>query len=126
MRAVVLEDRVVVRVDEEVTRRAEHYRRRLIGFRNRLAVRKPDTQFVPSRGGERNRHVAKRLAAARPRGDVGANPPRDLGRHLDLAAPRRFPLPSVSFEVVRDGSEYIAGRGPDVAAAVAVVVLGVL
>ena len=58
--------------------------------------------------------------------DGRADLARRFFRHAHLAAPVLAGRPSVAFQVVGDGGEHVGRRGPDVAASVAVEILGEL
>ena len=105
--------------------RAGDQRRLEVGLGQRRAVQLTDAHPLPFGQRQGDGHLAPSPAAALAPGDVRRNDALGLGRQLHLASPAFAGDPAVSFQVVRDGREDVGGRLPDVAAAVAVEVLGV-
>src|SRR5438093_1733366 len=126
MRAIVVEQRIVVAVHEERALAAADHRRGSVAFRQRVAAWQANAERLPLRERKRNGHVARRLTRTVAPRDVVCHLPCNLARHLYLSTPGFVRRPAVARQVVRDRREDVGGRRPDVAPAVAVVILRVL
>ena len=128
MRAVVVEQRVVVAVDEEMPRRAGDERRvgqSLVGSGPPVGRRTPSSCHVAER--QRDGHVARRLARAVARVPTSlAIRWRASGDTVTSRPQRLAGGPAVALQVVGDRREDVRRRRPDVAPAVTVEVLGEL
>ena len=124
MGAVVFEQRVVVAMDEERARLAGDEARVAHVIRQLVAVECPDAELLPAGNRQDDRHVAERLAGSGAAFDVVRDAAARLRTEQDLASPALAVLPAVAAHVVGDRGEDVRGGRPDVAPAVAIVVLG--
>src|SRR5436305_4170391 len=96
MRAIVVEQRIVVAVHEERALAAADHRRGSVAFRQRVAARQANAERLPLRERKGNGHVARRLTRTAAPRDVGCHLPCNLAPHLSLSTPGLPLLPAVS------------------------------
>src|SRR5262245_15134350 len=100
MRAVVAEQRVVIRIDAEASRFGLGAPRRWLGLGHWAPVLQPNAEATPFLERAPFRHVAHGEAAVGAHGNRVRDPLADGGRELHLAAPRLVALPAPPLQVV--------------------------
>src|SRR5438445_12904061 len=126
MRAIVVEQRILVAIHEERALAAADHRRGSVALRQRVAAWQANAERLPRCERKRNGHVARRLTGTVAPRDVVCDLPCNLARHLYLSTPGLVRRPAVPRPVVCDRREDAGGRRPAVAPAVADVILTVL
>src|SRR5438128_10887609 len=96
MRAIVVEQRIVVAIHEERALAAADHRRGSVAFRQRVAAWQANAERLPPCERKRNGHVARRLTGTVAPRDVLCDLPCNLARHLYLSTPGLVRRPAVA------------------------------